>query len=161
MPAKPKILIVDDDTDRHLLLNSILNTRFQVSICDQSSQAMDKILATSPDLILSDLQMPNIDGYELCQQIKSNPKTAQIPVIIISSLFETPNKVKAFEVGASDYITYPFDPTEVLARVSVHIKINQQQDELKKQNNELEFSKRKSELLQESFFHSMFKFFQA
>lgn len=132
-----RVLIVDDDVDRHLILGGILGSRFQVFICEQSSRAMDMVYQVNPGIILLDLQMPEIDGYEICRLIKQDKQTKQIPVIIVSSLAETPDKVKAFDLGASDYITYPFDPAEILSRISVHLRVNQLQEKLTKQNAEL------------------------
>jgi PleD family two-component response regulator len=91
-----------------------------------------------PDLILLDVVMPEMDGYEVCEQLKADERTANIPIVFISSLNETFNKVRAFSTGAVDYITKPFQVEEVLARVTTHITIRNQQKLLEAHNMELQ-----------------------
>jgi two-component system, sensor histidine kinase ChiS len=90
-----------------------------------------------PDLILLDIKMPGMNGYEVCEQLKANEKTCEIPVIFISALNEVFDKVKAFSVGGVDYITKPFQVEEVLARVETHLKLRQLQQQLAEQNEQL------------------------
>lgn len=90
-----------------------------------------------PDLVLLDIKMPKMDGYEVCQQLKASQQTQEIPIIFLSALDDVTNKVKAFEVGGVDYITKPFQHEEVLARVHAHLTLRDQQIQLEKQNAEL------------------------
>ncbi len=133
-----KILIVDDTPENIDVLNNLLNNYKRI-IALNGNDAL-KILekGQKPDLILLDVIMPGIDGFETCKKIKENPKTSDIPVIFMTSLDDTVNKVKGFEVGAVDYVTKPFEPLELLKRVETHLKITKLQNELKNQNQILE-----------------------
>mgnify|MGYP000884135292 CR=1 FL=1 len=92
----------------------------------------------SPDLILLDIMMPEMDGYEVCQSIKANPKTTDIPVIFITGKAEHEDLIKGFKVGATDFVTKPFNAAELLSRVSTHIELKLSRDKLKKYNDELQ-----------------------
>ena len=92
--------------------------------------AIDAIKTTSPDLILLDVMMPGLDGFAVCSTLKADPRTASIPIIFISALSEPLDKVKAFETGAVDYITKPFNVMEVKARVGVHLELRSTQKAL-------------------------------
>ncbi|MDM8559954.1 SpoIIE family protein phosphatase [Candidatus Parabeggiatoa sp. HSG14] len=133
--AKDNILIVDDLPANLQFLNSILAERgYQVRPAINGQVALKIAKKTLPDLILLDIQMPGMSGYEVCEQLKANDKTRQIPVIFISALSEVFDKVKAFSVGGVDYITKPFQAEEVLARVETHLKIHHLQQQLAEQN---------------------------
>ncbi len=133
------VLIVDDIPDNLRLLASILTRNgFRVRTANDGLRALASIKLSIPDLILLDVKMPKLDGYEVCKQLKENTETASIPIIFISSLDGTFDKVKAFEVGGVDYITKPFQLTEVVARVSAHIELNCLHRQLSEQNQELE-----------------------
>jgi CheY-like chemotaxis protein len=133
------ILIVDDTPDNLRLLAGILSTRgFRVRPVTTGEHAMVSIRKESPDLILLDIMMPGIDGYEVCRLLKKDKETASIPVIFISALHETIDKVKAFSLGGVDYITKPFKSEEVLARVKTHITLRYLQVQMEKKNAELQ-----------------------
>jgi len=133
--TKDNILIVDDLPANLQFLNSILAERgYQVRPAINGQIALKIAKKTLPDLILLDIQMPGMTGYEVCEQLKVNDKTRQIPVIFISALSEVFDKVKAFSVGGVDYITKPFQAEEVLARVETHLKIHHLQQQLVEQN---------------------------
>ncbi len=135
---KGNILIVDDISANLQLLAQILSEQgYKTRTAPNGQLALRSINLTPPDLILLDIMMPIIDGYQVCQALKASPKTKDIPVIFISALNETFDKVKAFEVGGVDYITKPFHEKEVLARVSnqlvqrrLFLKIQQQNKNL-------------------------------
>ncbi len=133
-----KILIVDDTAENIDILNKLLED-YKRSIALDGKGAI-KILDSGlkPDLILLDVIMPELDGFETCRRIKSNPETADIPVIFMTSLDDTVNKIKGFEIGAVDYVTKPFEPLELLKRVETHLKIVRLQNELKDYNLLLE-----------------------
>jgi signal transduction histidine kinase len=133
------ILIVDDTPDNLRVLSSILVARgctvrkalsgkMALTICDK----------TLPDLILLDVMMPEMDGYETCRRLKARSESCNIPIIFISALNEVMDKVKAFEVGGADYITKPFQVEEVAARIAHQLTITQLTRELKRSNAELE-----------------------
>ncbi|MCY7381161.1 MAG: response regulator [Microcoleus sp. CAN_BIN18] len=116
---KGNILIVDDvPTNLHLLAKILSKQGYKTRTAPDGQIALRSIELTPPDLILLDIMMPGMDGYTVCKELKASPKTKDIPVIFISALNETLDKVKAFEVGGIDYITKPFQELEVLARVS-------------------------------------------
>ncbi len=130
-PQKSSILIVDDTPDNLRLLSAILTTAgYKVRKALNGKIALKTIEATPPDLILLDINMPEINGYEVCQKLKESQKTQPIPVIFISALDDVLDKVKAFAVGGVDYITKPFQGEEVLARVANHLNLRSLQKAL-------------------------------
>ncbi len=133
-----KILIVDDTPSNVKLLSMMLAQKYDIRTVINGSQALAEVKIVIPDLILLDIQMPDIDGYEVCKKLKANQNTRDIPIIFISGLDEVLDKVKAFEVGGVDYVTKPFQVKEVLARVQNQITIRQLQKQLQAQNLELQ-----------------------
>ena len=130
-----KILAVDDNSNNLRFLSNILNKQgYQVQKAIRGQLALEAAIASPPDLILLDIMMPEMDGYEVCQQLKGNDKTKEIPVIFLSALDEVSDKVNAFKVGGVDYITKPFQVEEVLARIENQFTIQRLQKELKEQN---------------------------
>jgi signal transduction histidine kinase len=124
--AKPIILVVDDTPDNLTLISSLLNESYQVKIANGGKRALKIAQSdTPPDLILLDIMMPNMDGYEVCEQLKFNPKTANIPVIFLTSKSEIADEQKGLELGAVDYITKPISPPIVLARVKNHLALQE------------------------------------
>ena len=133
------ILIIDDTPDNLRVLANILTEQgYNVRKALNGQMALKACERLLPDLILLDIMMPHINGYELCQHLKADEKTRQIPVIFISALDESLDKVKAFSVGGADYITKPFQLEEVLARVKNQLTIRQLHDRLGKQNARLQ-----------------------
>lgn len=138
-PTKGDILIVDDTLDNLRLLSAMLTSQgYEVRSVTNGSTALMGVQAQSPDLILLDINMPGMNGYEVCQRLKANPNTHNIPVIFISALNEVFDKVKAFSVGGVDYITKPFQVVEVLVRVENHLKLCRVQAQLQAQNSRLQ-----------------------
>lgn len=137
--VKGNILIVDDISANLQLLAQILSEQgYKTRTAPNGQLALRSIDFTPPDLILLDIMMPTMDGYQVCQALKASPKTKDIPVIFISALNETFDKVKAFEVGGVDYITKPFHEQEVLARVSNQLVQRRLILEIQQQNKNLE-----------------------
>ena len=133
------ILIVDDTPDNLRLLTCILVAQgYIVRKALNGKTALQAIHRHPPDLILLDITMPDMNGYEVCQQLKTSEVTANIPIIFISALDHIGSKVRAFEVGGQDYITKPFQELEVLMRVKNQLLIQQQQQQLIQQNQRLE-----------------------
>ena len=150
-----QILIIDDQPNNLRFLSDILlkeGYRVQRSISGELT--VNSGFSSPPDLILLDVVMPRMNGYEVCQRLKSNEKTREIPVIFLSILHEIDHKVKAFEVGGVDYITKPFQVAEVLARVKNQLTIQQLSKQLKEQNaqlqREVEVRKQTEQALRES-----------
>ena len=133
------ILIVDDKPDNVRLLSTILTEKgYQVRKALNGQRAIATVQEFPPTLILLDVMMPEMNGYEVCAQLKASPKTSSIPVIFLSALDDVVDKVKAFDVGAVDYITKPFQDKEVLARVANQLTIQSQQKLLQEQTKQLE-----------------------
>ncbi|KAF0249860.1 MAG: two-component hybrid sensor and regulator [bacterium] len=121
---KGEIVIVDDDPANLGLLFEVLKAQqYVVRVANSGRLALTVINSSPPDLILLDVNMPNMNGYELCERIKADPNTSEIPVIFISASNEAIDKVKAFRVGGIDYVAKPFQMEEVLARVESQLKI--------------------------------------
>lgn len=132
------ILVVDDTPDNLRLLIRILQKNgYKVRPVTNGFSAIDAIQSSPPDLILLDIMMPDIDGYQLCQNLKASALFSEIPIIFLSALEEGINKAKAFEVGGVDYITKPFQVKEVLARVSNQLAVRSLQIELQEKNQKL------------------------
>ncbi|MFH1152955.1 MAG: response regulator [Pseudomonadota bacterium] len=122
--GKPLILTVDDNPQNIQLLGKLLSDNgYDVGIAQNGSQAMNFLKKDKPDLILLDIMMPGMDGYQVCEKIKTNISTRHIPIIFITAKTETSDIVKGFEAGCVDYVTKPFNSTELLARVKTHVEM--------------------------------------
>ncbi|MEM1170595.1 MAG: response regulator [Cyanobacteria bacterium P01_H01_bin.35] len=143
---KGNILLVDDQPENLKLLSDLLEEQgYEVQQAINGVIALQVITIGCPDVVLLDIHMPQLDGYTVCQKLKANSQTKDIPVIFVSALDEAWDKVKAFSVGGSDYITKPFKTVEVLARVENQLKVRHLQlqvqslqQELKKKNYQLQ-----------------------
>jgi putative two-component system response regulator len=133
------IMIVDDTPANLKLLEGMLREQgYSTRPCPRGRLALRAAESEPPDLILLDINMPEMNGYEVCEQLKANEKLADIPVIFISALNETMDKIKAFAVGGVDYVTKPFQFEEVQARVETHLELRRNRLELKRHNHNLE-----------------------
>lgn len=149
--GKAIIMVVDDTPANLKLLNNMLAAEgYRVLTCPRGSLALTVAAKTPPDLVLLDIKMPLMDGFEVCKRFKSDPELVDIPVIFISALDDTSDKINAFAAGGVDYITKPFQFEEVHARVKAHLEISRQKAalhqsylEINRQKNELELSYRK------------------
>src|SRR5215217_5056326 len=129
LSANADILIVDDTPANLNVLSAILGKRgYRVRPAINGALALKAAQKAAPDLILLDVQMPGLDGYQVCRQLKADPQTRAIPVIFISALDDVLDKVEAFQVGGVDYITKPFQIEEVLARVENQLALHQQRE---------------------------------
>ncbi|MGK7877298.1 MAG: response regulator [Xenococcaceae cyanobacterium] len=136
---KGNILVVDDNPINLRLLVSILKKKgYQVRPVPNGELALSAAHGLPPDLILLDIMMPGMDGYQVCKQLKADERTRDIPIIFISAINQVLDKVKAFSVGGVDFITKPFQLEEVLARVETHLAIRSLQKSLQAKNEELE-----------------------
>ncbi|NES21751.1 MAG: response regulator [Symploca sp. SIO3E6] len=141
---KGRILIVDDNIDTLRLLSNLLNQRgYKVRKAINGKIALMGVNAEAPDLILLDVMMPLMNGYEVCQQLKKNPKTSSIPVIFLTALDDSLDKIKGFEVGGVDYITKPFQVEEVVVRIEHQLKIIHLQKQLEWQYAQLQQSEKR------------------
>lgn len=142
---KQKILIVDDERFNLNILVDILKPDYNIIVAKNGKQAIVRAMSNLPDMILLDIVMPEMDGFEVCKNLKENEQTKDIPIIFISALGETQKKVKCFSLGGVDYITKPFRAGEVLARVKTHLALRMMQKQLEKKNAQLESQKRELE----------------
>lgn len=144
--AKADILIVDDTPDNLRVLSAMLtNQGYEVRKALNGHRAIASAQSEPPDLILLDIKMPEMDGYEICRQLKAAPKTREVPIIFISALDDAIDKVRAFASGGVDYVTKPFQEAEVLARIEHQIRIQRLQHQLIERNEELLRSNRELE----------------
>ncbi|MGB7442718.1 MAG: response regulator [Coleofasciculaceae cyanobacterium] len=145
---RTKILIVDDQPGNlRFLSNVLVEQGYLVQRAISGKMVLDAQFDSLPDLILLDIMMPEIDGYEVCRELKAKEKTREIPVIFLSVLKEAFDKVKAFEVGAVDYITKPFQVEEILVRIKNQLLIKELSKQLNKRNEQLEKQVQRSRLL--------------
>ena len=140
------VLLVDDSPANIQAANSILKEDYKIRAATNGSKALQLANAKpTPDLILLDVVMPEMDGYEICAQLKGSPETREIPVIFLTSLTATEDETPGFEVGAVDYIHKPFSPAVVKARVRTHLMLREAREQLSRQlvaiNNELEMAR--------------------
>lgn len=134
----PTILIVDDQIDNIQVLTLFLETQgYSVTYALSAKDTLQRLNAIQPDLILLDLFMPDINGLELCKQIKEKPACHDIPVIFLTASHDEQHVIAAFEQGAADYMTKPFNAKEVLARAKTHIKLRQKTIELQQAKEQL------------------------
>lgn len=133
------ILVVDDTpTNLEILFDFLTNYGFKILIAEDGESAFQKAVYASPDLILLDILMPGIDGFATCSRLKANDSTREIPVIFMTALSETADKVKGLQVGAVDYVTKPLQHEEVLARVQTHLRLRSLAKQLQAQNGQLQ-----------------------
>ncbi len=132
-PKKGCVLIVDDKLENIQVLGGVLKKEgYRINVAQSGLKALDAVEAMIPDLILLDIMMPELDGFETCQRLKTNPKTKNIPVIFLTAKTEIEDIVRGFELGAIDYVTKPFNIPELLARVNTHLELKFTKDELEK-----------------------------
>ncbi|MGQ9871690.1 MAG: response regulator [Leptodesmis sp.] len=133
------VLIIDDTPDNlRVLIATLTRHGYNVSVATSGELALARLEDIKPDLILLDIQMVNMDGYQVCERLKSQSSTRSIPVIFISAAYEVLDKVRAFEAGAADYITKPIQLEETLARIEHQLRIRNLQKRLEEQNVQLQ-----------------------
>jgi signal transduction histidine kinase len=132
------ILVVDDNLENLRLLSTILTEKgYKVRPAPSGSLALKSVRSILPDIVLLDIKMPKMDGYEVCRRLKADERTRDVPILFISALAEVTDKIKGFNVGGVDYITKPFQYEEVLARVGTHLALRRIQSQLERQNKRL------------------------
>jgi adenylate cyclase len=126
-----RILVVDDTLKNIQVLGTILKQeQYQINVAQNGLQALEVVSNVTPDLILLDVMMPELDGFETCKALKKDPATADIPVIFLTAKVETEDIVHGFEIGAVDYVTKPFNPAELLSRVNTHLQLKATREKL-------------------------------
>ena len=137
-PDAPHVLVVDDNGDIRDYVKTCLYPNYWVHEAGNGTQAMDMLARLSPDLIISDIMMPHMDGYEFAHKVKTHPEYGHIPVIFLTAKASTDRKVEGLEMGADDYVSRPFNARELRARISNLIKLRRQERELVQLNETLE-----------------------
>ena len=137
MEAKDVILVVDDQPMNLKVIASVLGIDYSLSIANNGTNALKMLENGLPDLILLDIMMPDMDGYEVCRRIKANEKTKDIPIIFLTAKTDIDDIIKGFDLGAVDYITKPFNPTEMRVRVVNHLNLYHARNEIKQMYHEL------------------------
>ncbi|MDD5748394.1 MAG: response regulator [Actinomycetota bacterium] len=123
LEPKPKVLIADDDYNlRQLIKETLPKHKYDVCQASDGEETLDIIKNLRPDIVLLDVMMPGIDGFQVCQQMRKNPQTRNIPIIMLTAKTQLNDKLEGIEAGADDYITKPFDPLELLARIEMHLR---------------------------------------
>lgn len=128
--SRGTILIVDDEVSNIEIMNAVLEDDYEVLFSTSGQQALDTARITPPDLILLDVLMPGIDGFEVCRQIKADPQLADIPVIFTTGLGDTDHEMRGLQLGAIDYVTKPIQPAILRARVGNHVELKRLRDQL-------------------------------
>ncbi len=137
---KMNVLIVDDNQQNLKVLGNVLkeNTDYGLAFAMNGEEALEYISkSVPPDMILLDVMMPGIDGFEVCKRLQENEETADVPVIFITAKSEPEDVVRGFRVGGMDYITKPFNEAELLVRINTHMELKRSRDELEQKNREL------------------------
>ncbi len=136
--ALPTVLVVDDAPANLSLLAGLLNRHHRVKLASSGAKALALVQRAPPDLILLDIMMPEMDGYEVCRQLKADAATRHIPVLFLTAMSQPEDEARGFEAGGADFIQKPINPPIVLARVRTHLQIKAYQDELADRNQWLD-----------------------
>ncbi|MCP4755294.1 MAG: response regulator [Proteobacteria bacterium] len=134
--SQNRVLIVDDIKSNIDVLVQGLSEHYKLSIAVNGENALKSVQSKRPDLILLDIMMPGMDGFEVCRRLKADPETEDIPIIFVTAMDEAVNKTHCFELGAADYIVKPFEISEVRARIKTHLALKHSLSELNKTNEE-------------------------
>ena len=137
MTSRPELLIVDDTPANLQMLREVLHD-YRCRVANNGATAIRLARDSPPDLVLLDVMMPGMDGFEVCRRLRADPATTEVPVIFITSLGDVPNETLGFEVGGVDYITKPFNARVVRARVQTHLDLKNTRDGLRKEKRKLE-----------------------
>jgi len=153
---KWRVLVVDDEPNNLQLMAEILNNLYNLSFAPNGVKALEITNKLKPDIILLDIMMPEMDGYEVCKRLKTEESTKNIPVIFVTAKVEDVDEVRGFKLGAIDYITKPFRPSIVKARVKNHLALRTAQEEIEKKNRMLEAKNREQKIARSRFVPSEF-----
>jgi len=137
-PRKATILVVDDTPDNLNMMSGLLTEHFRVKVANSGERALRICAQEAPDLILLDIMMPGVDGYEVCRRLKAEPRLADVPIIFLTAKSEIEDERCGLALGAVDYITKPISPPLVLARIDAHLRLKLASDILKDNNAHLE-----------------------
>ncbi|MCY4744406.1 two-component system response regulator [Pelomonas sp. UHG3] len=136
-PAQPTVLVVDDTPANLTLLAQVLKPDYRVLLAVNGAKALEICRRQAPDLIVLDIMMPGMDGYEVCRQLKADPATRRVPVIFLTALTRPEDETAGFDAGGADFIHKPFNPATALARVRTHVQLKLAEDHLLRHNHQL------------------------
>jgi len=153
--TRPTLLVVDDAVTNIDMLLETLGEDYTMIVATNGADALDSVKEARPDLILLDVMMPGMDGFEVCHRLKNDPTTSDIPIIFITALNETKNKIKGFSVGCVDYVTKPFQPDEIRARVDTHLELCRAKRELQQSYDKLRETETQRDGLVQMIVHDM------
>ncbi|WP_033137068.1 response regulator [Aeromonas finlandensis] len=143
--SRPVVLVVDDDPGTLNLMNALLTGRYRIKLATSGRKALEIVHADPPpDLALLDIMMPDLDGYEVCRQLKADAQTCEIPVIFLTARAEVDDERQGFALGAADYITKPISPPILLARIETHLMLKRAADQLRQSRERLDAQKQHS-----------------
>jgi DNA-binding response OmpR family regulator len=147
-PSKGTLLIVDDNVQNlKVLLGLLKDLGFDLAVAQSGEEALERVSHWTPDIILLDVMMPGLDGFETCRRLKAQETSREIPIIFMTALTDIASKLKGFEMGGVDYVTKPVEYQEVIARLNAHLTIRLLQKSLAEKNAELQA---KNEQLQQA-----------
>ena len=145
--ATPRVLVVDDNSDKRFLLCRILDKSFRILEAEDGASALSIIDEEIPDVVLLDILMPDLDGFEVCRRMKANPRTAEIPVLFVSVLDPDQHSVEGLDLGGEDFISWPVNASELVARINARIRsyrpLNELRNVVEEQNRQLEEERRR------------------
>lgn len=151
-----RMLVVDDIEANVRLLSRILkNAGHEISTAQSGEEALEKVISESPDVVLLDVMMPGMDGFEVCRRLRDDPRTSTLPVVMVTALQETEDRVKALEAGADDFLTKPVDSVEVVARVRSLLRVKRGRDALEKSYADLKSAESLRDDLSEMLVHDL------
>ena len=153
--TRPTLLVVDDVVTNIDILLETLGKDYAIRIATNGADALDSVKEARPDLILLDVMMPCMDGFEVCRHLKDDPTTCNIPIIFITALNEAKNKIKGFSAGCVDYVTKPFQPDEIRARVVTHLELCRAKRELQQSYDKLRETETQRDGLVQMIVHDM------
>jgi len=137
---RPRVMVVEDNPDMRAYLARRLGRKYQLELCQNGKQALEQVTRRPPDLVISDVMMPELNGYDLCRRIKESPVTASVPVILVTARKGADRTLEGYSAGADDYLTKPFNLHELLARVEVQLRLQQMSRELARQEKGTAFN---------------------
>lgn len=138
MKASPTILVVDDDQDaREYLVTCFTHLNYQTIQASNGLEALELAKSDQPDVIVLDVVMPGLDGYQVCRRLKDDQNTSHIPIILITVLRKLEDEIRGFEAGAHDYVSKPYNRAELNARITAALRVKRLQDELRSRNESL------------------------
>ena len=149
-PPSTVLLVDDTPLNLRILFESLGHAGFKLLVAESGNDALEQVSRLKPDLILLDVMMPGLSGFDTCRQLKANPETADIPVVFMTALSDTVSKIEGLSIGAVDYITKPIQPDEVLARVKIHLTVHHLRRQLQAQNQQLKQEVQDRKLIEQS-----------